>query len=49
MKTNEKRIAILSDEGEGFDFGGLGVEWKIADFDSVPHLCERFGLTFPDL
>lgn len=29
MKSTQQRIAILSGEGEHFDFGGLGVHWKI--------------------
>jgi mannose-6-phosphate isomerase-like protein (cupin superfamily) len=26
---NEKRVSILSGEGDTFDFGGFGVQWKI--------------------
>lgn len=31
-------------------FGRIDAKYDLAmDFESVPALCERFGLTFPDL
>jgi mannose-6-phosphate isomerase-like protein (cupin superfamily) len=34
MKNNKTRTAILSGEGESFDFGGFEVKWKIEGFET---------------
>lgn len=56
VQPEELRL-VLPESAESFDFGGLGVDCAEInrkyslemDFGSVPGLCERFGLTFPEL